>query len=46
MTPNRYEALLEKIEILADKEILAALQSSAKDFQAGSVNSEKEVWGD
>lgn len=46
MTPDRYEALLETIEILADKNILAGLKSSAKDFQTGKVFSDKEAWGD
>jgi PHD/YefM family antitoxin component YafN of YafNO toxin-antitoxin module len=46
MTPDRYEALLETIEVLADKEVLAALRSSDKDFQVGKVYSDKAVWGD
>ena len=33
MTPDRYEALLETIEILADKEVLDTLRSSAQGFQ-------------
>lgn len=45
MTPDRYDALLETIEILADKKVLAALQSSVKDFKAGKVYSDSEVWG-
>ena len=32
MTPGRYEALIETIEILANNEILKDLESSAKDF--------------
>jgi PHD/YefM family antitoxin component YafN of YafNO toxin-antitoxin module len=46
MTPNRYEAILETIEILADKEVLAALRCSAKEFQAGKVYTDTDVWGD
>jgi PHD/YefM family antitoxin component YafN of YafNO toxin-antitoxin module len=44
MTPDRYEALLETIEILADKKAMAALRKSARDFQAGKVYSDSEVW--
>jgi antitoxin YefM len=46
MTPDRYEALLETIEILADKKVLTKLKSSAADFQAGKVYTDKEVWDD
>jgi PHD/YefM family antitoxin component YafN of YafNO toxin-antitoxin module len=46
MTPNRYEALMETIEILVDKDVLAALRSSAQDFQEGNVFSDEAVWGD
>jgi antitoxin YefM len=46
MTPDRYEALFETIEILSDKKILAALKSSARDFKAGKVYSDAEVWGE
>ena len=46
MTPRRYEAILETIEILADKEVIAALRSSSEDFRAGRVYTDKEVWGD
>ena len=46
MTPDRYEALMETIEILVDKDVLAALRSSAQDFQEGKVNSDEAVWGD
>jgi len=44
MTPRRYEALLETIEILGDKEILATLEKSAKDFASGKVCTDEEVW--
>ena len=46
MTPDRYEALMETIEILVDKDVLAALRSSAQDFQEGNVYSDEAVWGD
>ncbi|MFH1935684.1 MAG: type II toxin-antitoxin system Phd/YefM family antitoxin [Pseudomonadota bacterium] len=46
MTPRRYEALLETIEILGDKETLESLMASAKDFKAGRVYADKEVWKD
>lgn len=46
MTPDRYEALLETIEILGNKEIMRALEQSTKDFEAGNVFTDEEVWGD
>jgi len=45
MTPDRYEALLETIEILSDKEVLDALRSSAQDFKTGNVYSDEVIWG-
>jgi len=46
MTPDRYEALLETIEILADNKILQALKASHKDFKSGRVCIHDEVWKD
>ena len=46
MTPDRYESLLETIEILSDKKILRALKASQKDFKSGKVYTHKEVWQD
>jgi antitoxin YefM len=46
MTPNRYEALLETIEILVDKDVLDALGASARDFQHGRVHEHDAVWED
>jgi PHD/YefM family antitoxin component YafN of YafNO toxin-antitoxin module len=46
MTPHRYEAIIETIEILADKEVMAALRSSAEDFNKGRVCTDNEVWND
>jgi prevent-host-death family protein len=46
MTPDRYEALLETIEILGDNKTLQALKASQKDFKSGSVITHDEVWKD
>ena len=46
MTPDRYESLLETIEILSDKNSLRALKASQKDFKSGKIYSHKEVWLD
>ncbi|BBO90914.1 hypothetical protein DSCOOX_40940 [Desulfosarcina ovata subsp. ovata] len=45
MTPDRYEAFLETIEVLADKHVLSGLRSSAKDFKTGKTYTDEEVWG-
>ena len=44
MCMSRYEALLETIEILGDKEILRSLEESKKDFASGRVFGHDEVW--
>lgn len=46
MTFSRYEALMETIDILSDKEILGSLEKSNNDFKSGMVFSHKEVWKD
>jgi len=46
LTPRRYEALLETIEILSDREILEALVDSAGIYSAGKVFSHEEVWSE
>jgi antitoxin YefM len=46
MTPDRYESLLETMEILADKNLLTALKKSAEDFKKGRTYSHSQVWGD
>ena len=46
MTPDRYEALLETIEILGDNKILQALKASQKNFKSGRVHTHDEVWKD
>ncbi|MCD6137294.1 MAG: type II toxin-antitoxin system Phd/YefM family antitoxin [Deltaproteobacteria bacterium] len=45
MTPAHYEALLETIEILGNKEITRALELSRQDFKSGRVFTDEEVWG-
>lgn len=44
MTPRRYEALLETIEILADKDARSTLEASAEDFKSDRVYTHREVW--
>jgi prevent-host-death family protein len=46
MTMARYEALLETIEILGNREVLQSLELSTKDFEAGRVLGDEEVWED
>lgn len=46
MTPDRYEALLETIEILGDNKVLQALKASQKDFKTGRIYTHDEVWED
>lgn len=46
MTPDRYDALLETIEILADPKILKALDASRKDFESDRIYTHQEVWKD
>jgi prevent-host-death family protein len=46
MTPDRYEALLETIEILGDNNILKVLKASQKDFKSGRVYTHDKVWKD
>jgi len=46
MTPDRYDALLEIIDILGDNKILKALKASQKDFKSGRVYTHDEVWKD
>jgi len=46
MTPERYESLLETIEILGDKKTVRALKASQKDFESDRVYTHKEVWQD
>ena len=46
MTPDRYEALLETIEILGDNNILKVLKASQKDFNSGRIYTHDKVWKD
>jgi len=46
MTPTRYQALLETIEILGDRETMETLKASGKDFKTGRVYTDKDVWKD
>ena len=44
MPLSRYEALMETIDILCNKEILHSLEKSKQDFESGRVFSHEEVW--
>ena len=44
MSTHRYEALMETIEILADKEVMAELAKSSEDFKSGRVYTDEKVW--
>ncbi len=46
MCASRYEALLETIEILGNKEVMRDLEESRKDFASGRVFGHEEVWED
>ena len=46
MSADRYESLLETIEILADRRIVKALNRSSKEFQAGKVMTHEEAWAE
>jgi len=46
MPLSRYEALLETIDILSDKQILRSLKKSKIDFDSKRVFSHDEVWED
>lgn len=43
---DRYEGLLETIEILSDPEILKVLKKSKQDFRNRKTISHKEAWKD
>ena len=44
MTPERYDSLIEVIEILADPEIMNALALSVGDFKNNRVYEDADVW--
>ena len=46
MPLSRYEALLETIDILSDKQTMRSLEKSDKDFKSGRVFSHEQVWKD
>jgi PHD/YefM family antitoxin component YafN of YafNO toxin-antitoxin module len=46
MSAHRYDAMMETIEILADKTVMAELEKSAVDFKAGRVYPDEKVWRD
>lgn len=46
MPLSRYEALLETIDILSDKQILQSLEKSKTDFNSKRIFSHDEVWKD
>ena len=46
MSADRYEGLLETIEILADRSVVKALARSSKEFQTGKVIAHEEAWAE
>lgn len=44
MTHRRYDAIMETIEILADRRVMADLAASAADFREGRILTDEEVW--
>lgn len=46
MPVSRYEALLETIDILSDRQILRSLEKSKLDFKSERAFSHDEVWED
>ena len=46
MPLSRYEAFLETIDILSDKQVLKSLEKSKTDFNSKRFFSHEEVWED
>ena len=46
MTPNRYDALMETIEVLSDPEVMTFLAASAEDFRQNRVYEDDAIWQD
>lgn len=46
MSADRYEGLLETIEILAERRIVQALARASKDFKTGKVLTHEEAWAE
>jgi len=44
MTPERYDSLMELVEILADPEIMNSLALSVDDFKNKRVYEDADVW--
>ncbi len=44
MSMDRYQSMLETIEVLGDRSILRALKKSEDDFSAGRTIQHKDVW--
>ena len=44
MPPDRYDSLMELIEILADSEIMTSLATSADDFKHNRVYEDSDIW--
>jgi antitoxin YefM len=44
MSLSRYEGLMETIELLSNRKIIAALKASQKDFKEGKVLDHEKVW--
>jgi prevent-host-death family protein len=44
MTPDRYEGIMETIEILGDPKTLKALAASRRDFTTGRTRTHAQVW--
>ena len=41
---SRYQALMETMEILSDKQLMGTLEESRRDFESGRVFKNDEVW--
>ncbi len=46
MNMDRYEALLETIDILSDKETMKAIKRAKKELKEGKFFTHEEVWAD
>jgi antitoxin YefM len=44
LSVDEYEGLLETLDILADKRLMASLEKGLRDAEQGRVVSEAEVW--
>jgi antitoxin YefM len=46
MSADRYEGLLETIEILADRTVIKELARASREFKAGKVLTHEEAWAE